>query len=679
MSDARKIIEELRERLRHHNWRYYVKADPEITDYEYDQLFQQLKELEAAHPEHVTPDSPTQVVGGEPLTGFEQAAHATPMLSLDNSYNYGDLREFDGRVRRGLPGGARVEYVAELKIDGVSVSLLYRNGVLERAATRGNGRVGDDVTAAARTIRSLPLRLMGDAPNVLEARGEVFLPHAAFERLNAERADADEPLFANPRNAAAGSLKLLDPSITAKRRLDLFVYWLREEPESNTTHLENLMRLENYGFRVEPNRAVFDGMEPLIEYLEKWERERHTLPYETDGVVVKVNDPAHQAALGATTHHPRFAIAYKFPPEQKETRVLNIRVQVGRTGKLTPVAELDPVFLSGTTVSNATLHNEDEIIRKDVRIGDTVVVQKAGEIIPQIIRVVAEKRTGGETPFDFPKTCPVCGAPAARPEGEADVRCTGYWCGAQVRERVKHFASRQAMDIESLGPALVNQLLDSKVITDYADLYYLRMEDLLPLERMAGKSAQNLLDALEKSKSQSLDRLIFGLGIRHVGQRAAQLLAEQFLSLDALAAATEEELTQVSEIGPAVAKSVTSFFSQEETKCVIEKLSAAGLNMKMDAPAAAGSRTLQGKTFVITGALSRPRDDIKRIIESAGGRVSSSVSKKTDYVVAGQDAGSKYDKAVSLGVPVIDESGLDALLSGNTNDKPENGQLGLFR
>lgn len=678
MSDVQNKIEELRERLRCHNWRYYVKADPEITDYEYDQLFQQLKQLEAANPEYVTPDSPTQVVGGEPLTGFQQAAHATPMLSLDNSYNYDDLREFDGRVRRGLPGDARVEYVAELKIDGVSVSLLYRKGVLERAATRGNGRVGDDVTAAARTIRSLPLKLMGDAPEVLEVRGEVFLPHAAFERLNAERAEADEPLFANPRNATAGSLKLLDPSITAKRRLDLFVYWLREEPESNTTHIDNLTRLENYGFRVEPNRALFDGIDPLIEYLEKWERGRHTLPYETDGVVVKVNDPAHQAALGATTHHPRYAIAYKFPPEQKETRVLNIRIQVGRTGKLTPVAELDPVFLSGTTVSNATLHNADEIQRKDVRIGDMVVVQKAGEIIPQIIRVAAEKRTGAETPFEFPKTCPVCGAPAERPEGEVDVRCTGYWCGAQVRERVKHFASRQAMDIESLGPALVNQLLDSNVIADYADLYYLKMDDLLPLERMADRSARNLIDALEKSKSQSLDRLIFGLGIRHAGQRAAQLLAEHFGSLDALAAAAEEELVQVSEIGPTVAKSVTSFFSQEETKRVIEKLRAAGMNMKMDAGAKDGPQTLEGKTFVITGALSRPRDDIKRLIESAGGRVSSSISKKTDYLVAGQDPGSKHDKAVSLGVTVIDENALMDLLSGNAADETKNGQLGLF-
>ena len=677
MSEVQAEILELRRQLHRHNWRYYVLADPEITDYEYDQLFRRLRELEEAHPDLVTPDSPTQVVGGAPIQGFEQVEHAVPMLSLDNTYSVDELREFDARVRKGLPAVARVEYVAELKIDGVSVSLEYQDGTLVRAATRGNGRVGDDITSNARTVRSLPQQLLCDnPPPQLTVRGEIFMPRPAFEKLNTARAEADEQLFANPRNATAGSLKLLDPKITAGRGLDIFVYWLRQEPADPLPHAHSLARLAEWGFKIEPHHSTFDDLEELIRFLEDWEGRRHELDYETDGVVIKVNDPAHQAALGATSHHPRFAVAYKFPPEQKPTRVRDIRIQVGRTGKLTPVAELEPVFLSGTTVSNATLHNADEIRRKDVRIGDTVIVQKAGEIIPQIIRVVKEQRTGEEKEFEFPEQCPVCGSDVERPEGEVDARCTGYWCAAQVKERVRHFASRQAMDIDTLGPALVNQLLDNELIRDYSDLYALTMEQLLPLERMAEKSAQNLLAALDKSKEQSLDRLIFGLGIRHVGQRAAQILASSLGSLDALENADEERLTDIPEIGPVAARSIRDFFALPQTAEVIGRLRAAGLKMEAE-QVQSGPRPLDGKTFVITGALSRPRDEFKKIIHNAGGRVTSSVSKKTDYLLAGQDAGSKLEKAQRLGVTVIDEQQL-ADLAGGADASPQSNQMGLF-
>jgi DNA ligase (NAD+) len=657
-------IESLRERLRYHNWRYYVLADPEITDYEYDQIFTRLKTLESEHPELITPDSPTQSVGGAPIEGFEQVRHQTPMLSLDNSYSVDDLREFDERVRKNLPSDAVVEYVAELKIDGVSVSLQYRDGALVLAATRGNGVTGDDITANARTIRTLPQRLLGgNPPALLEVRGEVFMPGKEFERINAARDQDGLNLFANPRNATAGSLKLLDPAETARRGLDLFAYWVRTDGDPRP-HAENLALLKQWGFKVEPHFAVFRDMDALIAHLDAWERKRHELDYETDGMVIKVNNPAQQQALGATSHHPRFAIAFKYPPEQKPTVVLGIDVQVGRTGKLTPVARLEPVFLSGTTVTNATLHNPDEIQRKDVRVGDTVIVQKAGEIIPQIISVVKEKRTGEERPFVFPDKCPACGAPADKPEGEADARCTGLHCPAQTRERLRHFASRQAMDIETLGPALINQLADNGLASDVGDLYALTAEQLQGLERMGEKSARNVVEALERSKHQPLDRLLFGLGIRQVGTRAAQILADHFGSLHALAQASEEDLVAVPEIGPVAARSIVLFFAREETGDLIRRLEAASLTLEQERSGERGAQPLLGLSIVITGALSRPRDEWKRIIESAGARVTSSVSKKTDFVLAGQDPGSKLEKAGKLGVKVIGEQDLTAMLQG---------------
>ncbi|MEW6201550.1 MAG: NAD-dependent DNA ligase LigA, partial [bacterium] len=576
-------IKELRGKIEYHNRKYYIENSPEISDYEYDLLFRRLKEFEEKHPHLITPDSPTQKVGGEPLEEFAQVRHSEPMLSLDNVYNLEELKEFDGRVRRGLEGDEKVRYVVELKIDGVSVALTYRGGRFVQGATRGNGVIGDDITANLRTIRSLPLRLLGKwkEGEEIEVRGEVFLPKKGFEKVNKEREESGEPLFANPRNAAAGSLKLLDPRITARRPLDIFLYYLRAPHLKIKSHSDALRRLKEFGFKTEPHYETFDSIDEMIPYLKKWEKKKEQLEYETDGVVIKVDSMTQQDILGATSHHPRYAAAYKYQPEQAETRLIDIKVQVGRTGVLTPVAELEPVFISGTTVSRATLHNEDDIRRKDVRIGDLVIVQKAGEIIPQVLSVVKEKRTGSEKTFSFPKKCPVCDSPTERIEGEAAVRCTGYWCPAQLKERIRHFASRTAMDIENLGPALINQLVDQNIIKDYADLYSLNKTIVSSLERMADKSAENVITAIQRSKSAPLDRLIFALGIRHVGQRASQILANTFRSLDALSDAPQEALVQVHEIGPKVAESIYSFFRQKETKVVLEKLRRAGLNMKM--------------------------------------------------------------------------------------------------
>ncbi|MEW5946712.1 MAG: NAD-dependent DNA ligase LigA [bacterium] len=655
-------IEKLRREIERHNRKYYVENDPEISDREYDLLFRRLVELEREHPRLLTPDSPTRKVGGEPLDAFTQVRHASPMLSLDNAFNDDELREFDARVHRGLEPGERAAYVAELKIDGVSVSLLYRGGALVRGATRGNGTVGDDITANIRTIRSVPLRLAGNwaRDSEIEVRGEVFLPIAAFEAINGERDKNDEPLFANPRNAAAGSLKLLDPAITAARPLDAFLYYLRAPHMKLPSHSECLTKLREIGFKTEPHWRRFDSIERLFPFLREWENRKESLPYDTDGVVVKVDSLRQQDALGTTTHHPRFAVAYKFQPEQAETIVENIVVQVGRTGALTPVAVLRPVHLSGTTVSRATLHNQDEIRRRDVRVGDTVIVQKAGEIIPQVLSVVTGKRPASAKPFVFPEKCPVCGARAERREGEAVTRCPNPWCRAKLKESIRHFASRGAMDVEHLGPALVSQLVDLELVGDYADLYFLELDNFAGLERMADKSARNVLAALEKSRTMPLDRLIFALGIPLVGARAAQILAAAFRSLDSLAAAPPEALVQIHEIGPRLAESVVGFFRQKHTADVIAKLRKAGVNMKMESKGAGAP--LAGRTFVVTGALSRPREDVKRAIESAGGRVASSVTKKTDYLVAGDSPGSKLARARELGVPTISEDELNRML-----------------
>ncbi len=664
MSDIENEVQELRRRIEYHNRKYYVDAEPEISDFDYDKLFSRLKKIEAQHPELLSPDSPTQKVGGEPIEGFEQVEHDVPMLSLDNSYNLDDLREFDKRVRKGLAKSENIEYAAEIKIDGVSVSLLYRGGLLVRGATRGNGAVGDNITANVRTIASVPLRLNGNfAPDVeIEVRGEVFIPRREFEKLNEMREAEGLQLFANPRNATAGSLKLLDPKTTAQRPLDVFLYWLHAPAHiMPDTHIEAITLIREYGLKTEPNTALFNNMDDLLEHIKTWETKRSELPYENDGIVIKVNSYAQQRALGMTSHHPRFAVAFKFPPEQKPTKVLSIEVQVGRTGKLTPVANLEPVLLAGTTVKRSTLHNEDEVKRLGIMVGDTVIVRKAGEIIPQVVEVLKDKRNGSETPFEFPENCPVCGTRVVRPEGEAVTRCPNPWCDAQVRERLIHFASRQAMDILKMGPSLVNQLIDRGHIKDVADLYSLDKETLAGLERMGDKSARNVMLSLEKSREMPLDRLLFALGIRHVGSRTATLLADAFGSLDAIAAATQEQLSNVSDIGPKVAGSIIEFFAQPRTAEVIAKLRAAGL--KMDAEKkTSDTGTLNGKIFVITGALSRPRDEIKRSIEAAGGRVTSSVSKKTDYLVCGRDPGSKRDKADRLGVSVISEEELAALM-----------------
>jgi DNA ligase (NAD+) len=671
MSADKKIgeeVERLRKEIEEHNRRYYVDAAPVISDYDYDQLFTRLKEIESQYPELASPDSPTQKVGGEPIEGFGQIAHSAPMLSLDNSYNIGDLREFDQRVRKGLPAGKPVAYIAEMKIDGVSISLLYRGGALTRAATRGNGAVGDDITANVKTIRSVPLRLNGkfDRGEELEVRGEVYMSRPDFEKMNEERAAAGEQVFANPRNATAGSLKLLDPKLTARRPLNIFLYWLRR-PENlmPKSHFECLEQIRSLGLRVEPNAARLESLDALISHIGKWEEKRSELDYETDGVVIKVDDLAQQGALGATSHHPRFAIAFKYPPEQKSTKVSSIEVQVGRTGKLTPVANLDPILLSGTTVKRATLHNEDEIERLGIREGDTVLVRKAGEIIPQIVKVIEEKRAGSEKPFVFPKECPVCGTPAVRGEDEVDSRCPNPFCDAQIRERLAHFCSRQAMDIENVGPSLIDQLVGGGLVRDFGDLYSLQQDAVASLDRMAEKSARNVVEGIERSKNAPLGRVIFALGIRHVGQRTAQQLAEAFGSIEALGDAPEEQLRTVSDIGPAVAASIREFFTLETTHRLIAKLRDAGLKMESE-KRAVGPRPLEGKTFVITGALSRPRDDIKRDIESAGGTVTSSVSKKTGFVVAGEDPGSKLEKAQKLGVPVIDENKLGEMLAADT-------------
>jgi DNA ligase (NAD+) len=642
-----------------------LQAAPEITDFEYDAMFSRLKELEAEHLELVTSDSPTQKVGGAPVDGFAQVEHAVPMLSLDNSYSIEDVREFDARVRKSLPSQESLSYVAELKIDGVSVSLTYMGGVLRRAATRGDGAVGDDITGNVKTISIVPHRLKGrfDPDEETEVRGEVYIPRSDFERMNEEREAAGEQLLANPRNATAGSLKLLDPKMAAKRPMSVFFYWLRaREDRMPDSHFGCLELIREMGLPVEPNATTLRDVDALVEHLEKWETGRSELDYETDGMVIKVNSMAHQRTLGGTSRHPRFAIAFKYPPEQKETTVASIEVQVGRTGKLTPVANLEPVRLSGTIVKRATLHNRDEVERLDIREGDMVMVRKAGEIIPQIVAVVKEKRSGAEKPFAFPEQCPVCGSETSRQEGEVDVRCVNPFCEAQLRERLAHFCSRQAMDIENAGPSLINQLVDRGLVHDFGDLYALTSEKLESLERMAEKSAANVIEAIDRSRKAPLDRLIFGLGIPMVGTRTAKQLADEFGSLDEIASAGVERLTQATDVGPRVAASVKEYFEREAAKKIVEKLRGAGVNMTQERRSE-GPRPLDGLSFVITGALSRPRDEIKRDIENAGGKVVSSVSKNTNFLVCGEDAGSKLEKANKLGVPVIDEAALARMLS----------------
>jgi DNA ligase (NAD+) len=661
-------IQSLREEIRRHEELYYVHDNPEISDADYDALLARLQQLETEHPELLTLDSPTQRVGGRPAEGFDEYVHRRPMLSLDNSYNIDDLRAFDERCRR-LADGRAFEYVAELKIDGLSISLHYQDSLLVRGVTRGDGRVGEDVTQNARTIRSIPLRLKtGDKKleTQMEVRGEAYLSRSVFEKINAEREEEGAARFANPRNAAAGTIRQLDPKIVAARHLDMFTYdVLTGERKPFSSHWDALNWLERAGFRVNPNRSLCSSIDEVIDFCNRMEQERDELGYEIDGVVVKVNSTALQDEFGATTKAPRWAIAYKYPARQATTQVLSIVVQVGRTGALTPVANLEPVQLAGTTVARATLHNEDEIKRLDVREGDWVLIEKSGEIIPKVLKVVVSRRTGEEKRFRKPKKCPVCGGVISRPEGEVVSRCVAADCPAQLKARLLHFASRRAMRIEGLGEALVEQLVEKKIVADVGDLYRLKLEDVSVLERKAEKSATNLMAQIEASKARDLPHLIYGLGIRHVGERTAGILARNFRSLERLGKASVEEIDAIHEIGMTVTQSVRDWFEDAGNMYLCERLRVAGVRTELlSGGGEVQDETFAGKQFVLTGKLdSLTRDEARALIEGRGGRVTSSVSKKTDYVVAGEDAGSKLEKAVELGLQVIDETALKEMLS----------------
>ena len=664
--NIQKEIAELREKIRYHEHRYYVLDNPEISDFEFDELMQRLKELELKHPELVTPDSPTQRVGGAPASSFPKVRHPVPMLSLDNTYSVDELRDFDRRVRE-LAGRDEVEYVAELKLDGLSMALTYEHGELVRAVTRGDGEVGEDVTLNVRTIRSVPLRLdakqlaLIGSPAKFEVRGEVIMTLKSFEKTNAQREAAGEPRFANPRNSAAGTIRQLDPRIVAERNLDMFVYYLRvHDVEFKGDHSHTLELLSRMGFKVNRHWKRCPAFDDLLAYISEWEPKRDKLDYEIDGIVIKVNNTALWPELGSTAKSPRWAVAFKYPARQATTTVNGIRAQVGRTGTLTPVADLEPVDVGGVTVSHATLHNMDEIERLGVKIGDTVLIQRAGEVIPQVVKVV--KAVAHGRPFEMPKKCPVCGEDVRRAEGEVAYRCVNTACPAKLKESLLYFASRRAMNIDGLGDALVDQLVDKGMVKDVADLYKLTNAQVADLERMGEKSAQNLIDEIERSKKEPLARVIFALGIRFVGERTGKLLAEHFGSLDKLADATAEQLMEAEEVGPRVAEAIREFFDEKRNREVIGKLRAAGLQFTAEQKRKADGKLI-GKQFVLTGTLpTYSRDQAKEMIEANGGRVVGSVSKKTDYVVAGADPGSKLDKARTLGIAVLDEAALLGLV-----------------
>ena len=661
-------IEKLRNEIRRHEDLYYVLDSPEISDREYDQLLEKLQQLEQDHPDLVTPDSPTQRVGGRPAEGFAEVVHRLPMLSLDNSYNIDELRAFDERCQK-LADGRPLEYVAELKIDGLSLSLQYVNNVLARGVTRGDGRIGEEVTQNARTIRSVPLRVKSEAKAIdgeIEVRGEVFIPLDVFQKTNAEREEQGEPRFANPRNAAAGAIRQLDSKLVARRKLDMFAYDLLVNGRKPfATHWESLNWLAAAGFRVNPNKELCKSIDQVIDFANEKEKLREELGYEIDGLVVKVNSTALQDDFGATAKAPRWAIAYKYPARQASTQVLSIVVQVGRTGALTPVANLEPVFLAGTTVSRATLHNEDEIKRLGLKIGDWVMIEKSGEIIPKVLNVIKSKRTGKEKSFKPPTHCPVCGGEISRVEGEVVARCVAADCAAQLMGRLLHFASRRAMRIEGLGEVLVVQLVEAKLVKDVGDLYSLTLEQVSGLPRMAKKSATNLLEQIEASKSRDLGQLIYALGLRHVGERTAGILAHHFGSLEKLAKATTEELDEIPEIGLTVAQSVRDWFDDDGNRELCDRLRGVGVKTELEKTSANElDERFAGKQFVLTGKMEGfTRDEARALIEARGGRVNSSVSKKTDYVIAGEEAGSKLDKATELGVTVMDEAGFKKLMS----------------
>lgn len=660
--------EKLRREIRHNEYLYYVLDAPEITDAEYDRMMVRLRELEARYPDSIPADSPTQRVGGRASSQFTEVRHLEPLLSLGNVFSAEELRAFDERVRSGLPAGSKVEYVMEPKIDGLACSLIYENGKLVRAATRGDGVVGENVTANVRTIRSIPLTLKvpeGEAvPELLDVRGEVYMPRQAFMRLNEQRAERGESEFANPRNAAAGSLRQLDPQVTASRSLSFFAYYLVGEG-AQPKHSESLALLARYGFKVSENYKVVENIDEAIKYIGDFNELRQGLSYDTDGAVIKVNDVYQQRILGATGKDPRWATAYKYPPEQAETTLEDIDWRVGRTGVLTPTAVLTPVKLSGSVISRATLHNEDFIRAKDIRIGDRVVINKAGEIIPEVLRVVVEKRTGDEKEVEIPSVCPECGWRVERQGEEAAIRCTNPHCPALGREGLIHFVSRDAMNIDGCGPSVINALLDAGLVRDAADLYSLRKEDLLKLERMGEKSADNLLTALAESKKNELDKLLFALGIRHVGAKVARILATEFGSMAKLQQAQPEELAQIRDIGDKIAESAVTWLNVPANIDLVERLAAAGLTMTFTPPASQEDNPFFGKTLVFTGTMpTLGRAEAKTMAQDVGAKVSGSVSKKTDYVIAGAEAGSKLEKAQQLGVTVIDEAEFLRLLKG---------------
>ena len=667
-SALEKKIEALREKIRHHEYRYYVLDDPEISDADFDTLMNELKRLEAEHPALVTPDSPTQRVGGKPREGFVKAKHSSPMLSLDNAYSEEELRDWERRVHE-LSGRTDLEYMCELKLDGMSLALVYGDGRLERGITRGDGNVGEDVTLNVRTVRSIPLSISKDKlkkagiPADFEVRGEMLMPLAAFRKLNEERERQGLATFANPRNFTAGTVRQLEPSITAQRRMDFFAYMLLKDGQTYFDRQSKAMdALELAGFKVNPNRKLAKNLEEVWKFIQSWEAKRESLPYEIDGIVVKVDRTAWQRELGFTGKAPRWAIAYKYAARGGVTQIEDILVQVGRTGKLTPVAALKPVPIGGTTVSRATLHNMDEIEHLGVKIGDWVEVERGGDVIPKVVKVVEDnEHPRGHKQFEMPEHCPVCGGNVVRTPGEVDHRCVNANCPAKLQGTILHFASRHVMDIDGLGEALVNQLTERGLVKNVADLYKLTKDGLLQLERMGEKSAENVLAEIEASKSLPLERVIYGLGIRFVGERTAQFLAEHFGALDAIINASAEELEEVNEVGPRIAESIVEFFADEHNRKLVSDLRKARLTFTGQKKEK-GTK-LAGKTFVLTGTLARhTRDEAKKMIEDAGGRVSGSVSKKTDYVVAGSDAGSKMDKARKLGVAVIGEEELEGLL-----------------
>ena len=659
-NDIIKKIEKLREKVRNHNYRYYVLDNPTVSDAEYDRLMRDLIELEEKYPRYITPFSPTQRVGIEPVSGFSTVEHIAQMLSLANAFSTEELRAFDQRIKKLVPE-QKLEYVVELKIDGLAIALVYEKGIFTRGATRGDGVNGEEITSNLRTIKTIPLKLFGE--NILpriEVYGEIYMKKSDFKKLNEERMKNGENLFANPRNAAAGSVRQLDPRITAQRHLDTFIY-RSTFPKGNkfNTHMEVLNYLKKIGFKVNPHIKLFRGIELAINYCQEWIEKKEELDYEIDGMVIKINSLRMREELGSTTRSPRWAIAYKFPAQQVRTIITDIIVQVGSTGAATPVAELKPVSISGSEVKRATLHNEEEIRRKDIRIGDIVLVQKAGEVIPEVVRVITDERTDGAMKFVMPTQCPVCGAKLFRPEGEVVFRCPNPICPAQVKGRIIHFASRDAMDIEGLGTATIEQLVEKGLIKDISDLYFLKRDDLISLERMAEKSADNLLDAIEKSKKKSLANLIYGLEIRYVGVHTSEVITRYYPTLDKFKKANLEELIEIKEIGPKIAESIISFFEKKENLVIIERLRSAGLNFGQEEEIGRkkkGTQILAGKQFVLTGTLKDfTRTRVKEIISELGGRVTGSISKKTDYVVAGENPGSKYQNAQKLGVPIINE------------------------